>query len=455
MAVAGPDRRYVLIVSAAVAVLAAWLVIRASTQSLTHDEALTYNDFVTRSWYGVFTTYYPNHHILHTVLVKLVTSVFGVSELTLRLPAILGGVLYAICSARLTARLLGRNVWAAVTLALLVLNPYVVDFLVASRGYALALAFFVWHIDELLLGRSIRASLLAGLAVCANVTFLFAVAATTLARLLLHRDRRFLANSVRLVLPGMAIFGAICGAAVSSARKDQFFIGTESLWEMASDLMTVSFRYGSRDYLPLALPALIVAGCAALAALFAKATPAAVPRFFALSSLLVIAELVAVHVATGLLYPTPRTGLYLVVLGTLLLSTGAAASERRLLLVPLFAIAIAYAAQLPTRSFYEWRYDAATARLFEQVLATTPPAGMRICADWPYEPTLNFYRGLRNAKMIEPIERDTFEQCDFALVNVRERFVGTRHDLLFARSPLREIARDHASGSVLYARVTR
>jgi len=33
-----------------------------------------------------------NHHILHTILVKLCTQLFGLSKITLRLPAVIDGI---------------------------------------------------------------------------------------------------------------------------------------------------------------------------------------------------------------------------------------------------------------------------------------------------------------------------------------------------------------------------
>ena len=56
-------------------------VYRAATQSITHDEALTYELFVAAPWTVVFNAYDPNHHVLHTILSKVTVGLLGVSAI--------------------------------------------------------------------------------------------------------------------------------------------------------------------------------------------------------------------------------------------------------------------------------------------------------------------------------------------------------------------------------------
>jgi hypothetical protein len=382
---------------------------------------------------------------------------FGLSKITLRLPAVIGGILYATGCARLTTRHLGSAKWGWTTLTLLTLNPFVVDFLVASRGYALALAFLIWHIDELLRGHTTRASLLAGLAVSANLTFLVGVAATSLARLLLDRTR-VVSTGVRMALPAIAVFAIICGATIVHAQASDFFVGTATLIETANELANVSFRHGVRNWLPLALPAIAIAVVCAIVAATKHGAP--LSRFFGLALVLCIIVLAAANLVGGVRYPAARTGLYLVVLGTLFFASGAAAIGRNIFIVPLMAIVAVYAAQFEGSYFRAWRYDAATERMFDTMREISPRG--RICADWIYEPTLNFYRILRHAGTFDPIKRDVNDRCDFVLINTREDFIGARqhfiglhNDPFFSQNRFVEISRDELSGSVLYAKERR
>jgi 4-amino-4-deoxy-L-arabinose transferase-like glycosyltransferase len=69
-------------------------VYRAATQSIVHDEALTYQFYLSRPSSFLFTFYDANHHFLSTLLMKLSTSLFGYSELSMRLTSLAAGGLY-------------------------------------------------------------------------------------------------------------------------------------------------------------------------------------------------------------------------------------------------------------------------------------------------------------------------------------------------------------------------
>ena len=69
---------------ACVALLLAMLgvvnVYRARTQSITYDEAVTYDAFVVGPMSHAFTGYNANNHVLFTILAKLTTGAIGTSE---------------------------------------------------------------------------------------------------------------------------------------------------------------------------------------------------------------------------------------------------------------------------------------------------------------------------------------------------------------------------------------
>ncbi|MGO9258258.1 MAG: hypothetical protein ACLQU1_18375 [Bryobacteraceae bacterium] len=120
----------------------AWIVARASIQSITIDEADTYLAFVARPspshWEAA-----ANNHVLNSLLMRLSTVLFGVSQLSVRIPALIGAGIY-IWAAVTLVRLIttdGRFRWFL--LICLTGNPFVMDHLVAARGYSLALAFLL------------------------------------------------------------------------------------------------------------------------------------------------------------------------------------------------------------------------------------------------------------------------------------------------------------------------
>ena len=79
-------------------------VYRAATLALTIDEASTYVGYVHLGWNGIFHgPFDANNHILYSILEKFSRQWFGMSELSLRLPALLGAGLFLWSLARLAA----------------------------------------------------------------------------------------------------------------------------------------------------------------------------------------------------------------------------------------------------------------------------------------------------------------------------------------------------------------
>ena len=116
-------------------------VYRAGTQSLTVDEAFTYNSFVAPPANEAFDNYDANNHVLNTVLCRLSVWIFGVSELTLRLPSLFGGAVYLLALLWLSQWLFGDGWRSIVSFVALAANPIVLDYLSAARGYSLGLGF--------------------------------------------------------------------------------------------------------------------------------------------------------------------------------------------------------------------------------------------------------------------------------------------------------------------------
>ena len=63
------------------------------------------------------------------------------------------------------------------------------------------------------------------------------------------------------------------------------------------------------------------------------------------------------------------------------------------------------------KSFWVWRYDVDTKRVFEALEAAPKPnAGpIRLGVSWIFEPGLNYYRIVRKATWMTPVERDGFD----------------------------------------------
>ncbi|HYK58548.1 MAG TPA: hypothetical protein VEV85_03880, partial [Bryobacteraceae bacterium] len=80
----------------------------AATQSIAIDEAYTYLSFVKLTLTEILTRYDANHYVLHSLLCKVSTGLLDISELTLRLPSLAGGILYFFSMLWICRLLLGR-----------------------------------------------------------------------------------------------------------------------------------------------------------------------------------------------------------------------------------------------------------------------------------------------------------------------------------------------------------
>ena len=163
---------------------------RAATQSLVHDEALTWQLYLAGPASMIFRYFDANNHFLATVLFRISTTLFGESEFAIRLPTLLSGAWFFWTLFRLCELVLGEGWLFLLGCASVALNPILLDFLVAARGYGLAIASLFWALYEMLAWweaqsqgadaivlrkRLWKAALGCSIAVAANLTLLMPV----------------------------------------------------------------------------------------------------------------------------------------------------------------------------------------------------------------------------------------------------------------------------------------
>src|SRR5579871_1048125 len=131
------DRRTLFVaIAAAFALVWIYVAIRADLLSFTSDEAISFRIF--HSYTAAAGR--ANNQLANTVLMQWSQDLFGESELALRLPNVLAFGLYAAGSLALLASLRRRS---AIVLgaALLLADPFLLDFFGLARGYGISLAF--------------------------------------------------------------------------------------------------------------------------------------------------------------------------------------------------------------------------------------------------------------------------------------------------------------------------
>ena len=427
-------------------------VYRACTQSITIDEAFAESLFLTGGWSQLFNSFDACHHVLHTILCKISILLFGLSEFTLRIPSLLGGLLYLVTIYRIARRVFGGGRQFLLVVGLLSLNPLMLDYMSVARGYGLALALFLWAMYQMLLytgegaDRALiyKAGLGLGLAVAANLTLL--VPGTALAvifLLVLACDRRVSEAIDSFVVPGIVTSFVIVVLPLTKAHRDSFYVGLPSLGGTLRSLVAPSLFHLPVDrrvsaflpppgfWLPLFAYVLVplVLTATTLACLvflrqwvlrkaFARLDPEA--RFLLLCGgalLLSIGLLMALNRAFQVVYPYERTGLYLIPLFVLTALALPLALRRRHVGylaagLPVWLIGLAclvqFGAQFQTTHYSEWYYEGSTKKvvgLIRERQARQPLAKARVGVTWQLEPGMNFYRRLYKLDWLEPLTR--------------------------------------------------
>src|SRR5216684_1675662 len=172
-----PKADFVLLAAALIAMALA--VVRACLQSITIDEATAYLTFVPVDWPAYFYAQ-SNNHVLNTILQWIFAGLFGLSHPAVRAPALIGGAIYIAASYGLCREISSERAIRLPLFLCLVYNPFVMDYMVAARGYGLALGFLMTAIWAISKERFATASICAALSFCANFSFAYIDAAVML-----------------------------------------------------------------------------------------------------------------------------------------------------------------------------------------------------------------------------------------------------------------------------------
>jgi len=416
----------------------AWAVTRACLQSITQDEAATFRHFV-----GVIL---PNHwaphsnnHVLNSLLMRFSTTIFGVSQFTVRMPALLGAIVYVGSCYALCRWLTERRMLRVVMLACMISNPYLSDFYVAARGYSMANGFLICAIAvvaRLHLRGAVNefrhwmiASTLMGLSFAANFSFAFLIATTWAALFLwtLHaRPRTTSAQKWRLfaasTLPAAIVVSVLVSWTLLHWPKGELWDGAHSLGETFRSVMTASLHEPHTEAVnPLVVRAALVVKPFLIPVISAAALLLALLSFARrrrleetaqrrLELALVVSGALAVSILLhwaafqffGLLLPRNRFASYLIPFWTLTVIAVAAAPlpvaafkdlSNRVLPLLLTILAVYYGVCLRSVYFYEWFSDADTKEIYYVLAHYNHTYGVTaVPSKLPATDCLEFYR---------------------------------------------------------------
>jgi hypothetical protein len=427
------DLRSRWILGGAAAFAMAWAVARAAVQSITIDEAGTYNMFVARHLY---LSYAANNHILSSTLMYGFTRLLGPSQFTARLPALLGAALYIAAVYRL-CRLLGASVLVQLTIFVcLVFDPFIFDHLVAARGYGLALAFLLWamvyfaenHTQERFLVVTCGvSSVCAGLSVDANFSFAI-VNLATMSVIFLRARRQQPHDWVNLLaactLPAAAVIAIVSSYALLHYQPGELIYGAHSLGEEFGSIIESSL-FQNRFILlkPVVFPLVGVTGLLWLSYLLRGKVRARIARF-GWAAAAIFAVTVTIHWLLfwlfGLLLPKDRTAIYLfplfmIIAGVLAAIPSASrlgGSLRACFIGSLAVMAVYFLLCLRLTYFKEWYWDSDVQRTYAVLSCLNRTHQVtHIASTWSYHGPLNFYQHVQAASLPTPIQEidETFD----------------------------------------------
>ncbi|HEY3742871.1 MAG TPA: hypothetical protein VGL53_23655 [Bryobacteraceae bacterium] len=427
--------RWALTLAAAFAIF--WIFHRAHQQSITLDEADTWHLWVRPAWPSHWEPH-SNNHVLNSALMRLSLHFFPLSELAVRAPALAGGILYIGSSFALASLLFASTLLQWGMFTCLVFNPFIADYLVAARGYALALgcltlAIFLLALAVIRNRRSVpivaAISVSLALSFAANFTFAYAAAFIGLCTLLLIvRSRQ---TAFAAVVPGLATALVLVGSIVARFPRDQLFWGTSSIRESWDSIRDSSFTEinpflvnpSVAHWLDLArrhLAAAIVVWLV-LFLLFAwrdrhlqNKSPAGI---FAAAIGLTLAATFAAHYAmfrfARIPLPLERTSLHMVALATVAFgATVSVPTGGRLAkwtqtagVVILIGTSVLFMAELRDSYFRLWRDGAELKAAFPVLEDVCRRTGEReVIADWNLINSLNFYREATHSEEVDEVQ---------------------------------------------------
>lgn len=484
----------IMVVAFVYACIRAWLL------SMTHDEALTLDWHVSGSVSQIFLFNTPglpdNNHLLHTLLVKLTTSLFGGSEFSVRLPSLLGYALY-LRACYLLLGLVSNHILTILGALLLAFPPYLVDFFSVARGYSLALGLMMiglylllkWSdkpTDPVHAKTATLASLMFALAVTANLSFLLLYISGLISWFFikayaLKTNRNNLASflglakdSLVFASPSVAFLLSTCIIPIKKINAQKLFAlgGTDGFWFNTVGTLIHAMIY-EKEYANhtqeywywLVYFVLILAVLLTIQRALRRRQDAATPchmqivlAFIGICSGISIIQ----HHVLGVGYLVERRAIFFIPL-FLLLSISLASQIRamrilRLLAFPIYAVVVAlnlhFISCVNLDHYFNWRFDAST-KAVADFLRTQPsnPGNASIATHWLLQPALDYYikyYGMNWTTLIDKEEADgKIHDYYYEVYDQHDQWDVVPNTWIIGKYGLQELARYPTAGTYL------
>ena len=394
---------------------------RAMTQSVTPGEAWNYDRFIGPSCTEALASFDVNNHVLNTLLVRISTSIFHFTELSLRLPSLLAGVLYLWVVFRMARRWFGDGPAFLAVVGLLTLNPMVVDALSEARGYGMALASWMWALELILesvqsfsLQKLNLAAICLGLSVAATLAFAAPAVALLAVFLLWSKGNGGAGASAcqprALALSSFLTAFVLLAIPLNHLEWKTLAVGATSLRQTINEINALSMGTSLKVIAAMARVALALVAIAGLLASirYWRRQDGALLALTGATLPLTLLLLIAAH--RWLHTPFPQGGaIYLIPLTVLPVMAAILKRHNKTAQIAFLGVSTVllacYVSQFPSGMYAAGRQFAGARTLAKTLRARAGHASVRIGASLAAEPIINYYRARYGQANWQPIER--------------------------------------------------
>lgn len=426
------------------AFLFAYTAYRAAVLSITWDEAFSYLQFVRHEilFPEKYETMDANNHLLNTWLNIRFVKWFGVSELVLRLPALIAHLLFLFFSYKLVKNF--ENKWLVLASFLILnLNPYILDFFSLSRGYALSLGLMLASIyyiycfinNDYKTKHLLMAIFLGGLATAANFVLLnYFVVSFGLLTLFVLYNFKLEKNTKKFIFSfvlSATIFSLFLLFFIPIALKLKdagalFYGGNKGFWTDTFCTITdrsfyeLGYNYWFQRFAKGFVILIMLATAGYIIMRFVqKQISKSVLMLSTLALLLGLSALSTIvqHQVLDTLYLLDRTAMFLVVLFNLLLVffiVEFSKEKKQTTLVSYLAGGFAvfhFVLSFNLHYVLEWKSNADVTQMLSDLkkVVEIPKEKMNvsICIPLSFDQSINYYRAVDNLTWINTVERSS------------------------------------------------
>jgi hypothetical protein len=451
---------------------------RAAVISITHDEAVISKMICENSAIKIFNFVIPQDHMINSLLMKWSCSVFPTSEYSMRLPNLLGHLLYIIFSI-LLLRKLKNPLMLAAGFVLLNFNPYLLDFFSIGRGYGLSVAFMmvsIYYIYSYILDKrtmhltlAFLFGILAVLTVYTLINFIFGIIALVVISIFIFwvgSKQNPQARPGRLAMAAFLIIGASAmvlyaklSGPLERIQGENFIYGLAHKNVYTGTIRPIVFRsiYNSDPGLTVDVVSWAFIGVYALVPLVVVFLM--VRRDFAFTSrllftatvlsLIIAASITLQNYLFNIRFLSNRTATFIAPV-MILAFIGLLDEFRRFryLKVPAGVLAVIIAGVFMVNTlrhanfshYLEWQYDADSKHMIRDLEKDAGPrTGDQVSLGivWLFEPSVNFYRKSMDLNWLNEVNRDGY-MADFDYYYVMKQDSVLSKDIFRDKTILKE-----------------